>query len=83
MSCDNFFPVFLLYNDGVLNAFGWAFGMNIQADRFEHPPQATFSVRVTWYTAKISSHLSIFAKSGDSRYFNVDTLHGLLCLSQK
>ena len=45
MDCNEFFPVFLLYNDGVLNAFGWAFGLNIQtSSRFEHPPQTIYNV---------------------------------------
>lgn len=44
MDCNEFFPVFLLYNDGVLNAFGWAFGLNIQtSSRFEHPPQTIYN----------------------------------------
>ncbi|XP_076461596.1 uncharacterized protein LOC143294064 [Babylonia areolata] len=38
MSCEDFQPVFLLYNRGKLNAFGWALGMDQTSQRFEHPP---------------------------------------------
>ncbi|OWF54730.1 uncharacterized protein LOC110441365 [Mizuhopecten yessoensis] len=39
MSCDDFFPVFLLYNGGKLNAFGWALGTDMASPRMEHPPK--------------------------------------------
>ncbi|XP_062580237.1 uncharacterized protein LOC134242184 [Saccostrea cucullata] len=42
MSCDRFFPVFLLYNGGVLNAFGWAFQADLSSTRYEHPSQSSF-----------------------------------------
>jgi charged multivesicular body protein 7 len=44
MSCDDTFPVFLMYNEGKLTAFGWAF--NIYYDnsyRWEHPDRSVFS----------------------------------------
>ena len=34
---DNFFPVFLLYNKGNLNGFGWGFNANLNSTRYEHP----------------------------------------------
>jgi len=43
MSCDDFQPVFLLYNEGRLTAFGWAMGVGQTSSRFEHPPHASFS----------------------------------------
>lgn len=46
MSCDEFYPVFLLYNGGQLNAFGWAFQSALTSPRVEHPPKATISVRL-------------------------------------
>ncbi|XP_045190122.1 uncharacterized protein LOC123547240 isoform X2 [Mercenaria mercenaria] len=44
MSCDNLYPVFLLYNGGVLNGFGWAIGMDLKSysTRIEHPPQSSY-----------------------------------------
>lgn len=39
---DDFFPVFLLYNKGKLNAFGWAFNANLTSKRFEHPSETAF-----------------------------------------
>jgi len=39
MDCDKFFPVFLLYNGGKLNAFGFALGANLTSPRYEHPGQ--------------------------------------------
>ncbi|GFR79248.1 hypothetical protein ElyMa_005868900 [Elysia marginata] len=37
MDCDTFFPVFLLYNGGKLNAFGWAFLADLESPNYEHP----------------------------------------------
>jgi hypothetical protein len=37
MSCNDFYPAFLLYNAGELNAFGWAFNIYHQSPRYEHP----------------------------------------------
>ncbi|XP_067657666.1 uncharacterized protein [Haliotis asinina] len=42
-SCDEFFPMFLLYNEGILDGFGWAFMTNITTStRFEHPIPSAF-----------------------------------------
>jgi len=38
MNCDDFFPVFLLYNYGLLNGFGWATSGYLESDYVEHPP---------------------------------------------
>ncbi|KAL3864991.1 hypothetical protein ACJMK2_006630 [Sinanodonta woodiana] len=44
MPCAEFFPVFLLYNQGELNAFGWALQSNIAGtQRLEHPPQSSYA----------------------------------------
>ncbi|KAK7508448.1 hypothetical protein BaRGS_00000014 [Batillaria attramentaria] len=43
MSCDYFFPVFVLYNEKKLTAFGWAIGAGLDSKRFEHPPHASVS----------------------------------------
>lgn len=37
---DEFAPVFLLYNKGKLNGFGFAFNANLDSTRFEHPPNS-------------------------------------------
>ncbi|XP_013395237.1 uncharacterized protein LOC106162480 [Lingula anatina] len=42
MSCNEFVPVFLLYNGGRLNAFGWAFIGDFKSPRYEHPGQSSF-----------------------------------------
>ena len=44
MDCKDFFPVFLLYNGGKLNAFGWAIGGDAQDKNFEHPEKAYLKV---------------------------------------
>lgn len=46
MSCERIFPIFLLFNGGRLNAFGFAFATNItdSEKRFEHPPQNAYGV---------------------------------------
>ncbi|XP_052098951.1 uncharacterized protein LOC127733677 [Mytilus californianus] len=43
MSCDEFYPMFLLYNDGKLNAFGWGFIADLNSSRLEHPSHAAIS----------------------------------------
>ena len=37
MDCETFFPVFLLYNGGKLNGFGWAMMEDLPSDHYEHP----------------------------------------------
>ncbi|RMZ93203.1 hypothetical protein BpHYR1_013104, partial [Brachionus plicatilis] len=34
---ENFAPLFLLYNKGKLNGFGWAFNADLPSKRYEHP----------------------------------------------
>lgn len=43
MSCEDFFPAFLMYNGGKLNAFGWALGLSQSSPRFEHPTASVLS----------------------------------------
>lgn len=38
MNCEDFFPMFLLYNGGDLNGFGWATSGQFDSPRVEHPP---------------------------------------------
>ena len=37
MNADDFVPIFLQYNKGQLNGFGWAFNADLQSIRYEHP----------------------------------------------
>jgi hypothetical protein len=37
---DDFVPIFLQYNKGNLNGFGWAFNFNSPSPNVEHPPQS-------------------------------------------
>lgn len=37
MKCEDFFPVFLLYNGDKLNGFGWALQGDVKSSRVEHP----------------------------------------------
>jgi len=37
MDCNDFFPIFLLYNQGILNGFGFATGSDITSSNVEHP----------------------------------------------
>lgn len=37
MNCDDFFPMFVLYNKKRLNAFGWAQTCDLTSSRYEHP----------------------------------------------
>jgi hypothetical protein len=37
MDCDYFYPVFLMYNSGTLNAFGPDIGAMVNSPRWEHP----------------------------------------------
>jgi len=47
MTCDDFFPSFILYNKGKLNAFGWAVGADMTSHRVEHPPHSVISQFMT------------------------------------
>ncbi|RUS82736.1 hypothetical protein EGW08_009516 [Elysia chlorotica] len=44
MSCDGMFPMFLLYNGGELNAFGWAMVANLPSKHLEHPSPSTYGL---------------------------------------
>ena len=46
MSCDDFFPYFVLYNKGKLNGFGFATGSNINSGNVEHPPKSLLRVSI-------------------------------------
>lgn len=37
MSCDEFYPFFILYNSGKLNGFGFAINFALTSQRYEHP----------------------------------------------
>ena len=47
MKCEDFFPVFLLYNSGKLTGFGWAVEADIKSSRVEHPTPDKFHVSVS------------------------------------
>ena len=36
---ENFFPVFLMYNNGNLNGFGFVFNADLTSSRYEHVPK--------------------------------------------
>ena len=46
MSCNNSFPVFLLYNWGKLTGFGWAMIADVTSNRVEHPSKNEIKVRI-------------------------------------
>lgn len=37
MNCDDFFPMFIMYNKKRLNAFGWDLNADLTSKRYEHP----------------------------------------------
>jgi hypothetical protein len=55
MNCEDFFPAFLLYNGGKLNAFGWATMGDFKSNRYEHPP--SFALGVTIFEFSIIVHV--------------------------
>ncbi|XP_076460442.1 uncharacterized protein LOC143293456 [Babylonia areolata] len=59
MSCDDFQPVFLLYNRGKLNAFGWALGIHQASQRFEHPTQDKFGAFMNPVPRCLRNHASL------------------------
>ena len=60
MSCDDFYPAFLLYNGGKLNAFGWVTMGDFQSERYEHPP--SWVLGVSALTDVIQHKTSIIGK---------------------
>ena len=56
MDCENFFPVFLLYNGGRLNGFGWNTQGDLKSSRYEHPTADKLKVR-TLNAQGLSRHL--------------------------
>lgn len=47
MNCDDFYPMFLLYNSGHLTGFGWVAQGNAASPRYEHPPPKKLGVSMT------------------------------------
>ncbi|XP_032217785.1 uncharacterized protein LOC116601181 [Nematostella vectensis] len=37
MNCEDFYPVFIMYNGGELNGFGWNIQKDLKSLRYEHP----------------------------------------------
>ncbi|XP_019646316.1 PREDICTED: uncharacterized protein LOC109486851 [Branchiostoma belcheri] len=37
MPCEEFYPVFIMYNGGKLDSFGWNIGTYLSSPRYEHP----------------------------------------------
>ncbi|KAI8484416.1 hypothetical protein Bbelb_378490 [Branchiostoma belcheri] len=44
MNCDDFYPVFLMYNDGKLNGFGWNINTVLDSPRYESLPTGALSL---------------------------------------
>lgn len=64
---DDFLPIFLLYNKGKLNGFGWAFNANLSSPRYEHPPKSSIS----GFFAEVPAFFSDPTKSSNK----LSTLH--------
>ena len=47
MNCDDFYPMFLLYNSDRLTGFGWVAQGNASSSRYEHPPPKKLGVSTT------------------------------------
>ena len=47
MKCENFFPVFLLYNSKKLTGFGWAMQGDVKSPRVEHPTPDRLHVSIS------------------------------------
>ena len=57
---DDFFPVFLLFNNKKLNGFGWAFNANLTSPRYEHPTQPVYPL----FFKQVPKFLNDKSKSG-------------------
>ena len=49
MPCEDAYPMFLLYNNGRLNALGWAFQTLLEEPIYEHPRNQDIGVRKSQY----------------------------------
>jgi len=63
MNCGDFRPFFILYNEDVLNAWGWAINYNDASQRYEHPALAVVGgfinpVPACFYTEPSYAHQS-------------------------
>ena len=46
MSCDDIMPVFLIYNYGNIDGFGWAFDIELRSQRYEITEAKLFTVGI-------------------------------------
>jgi hypothetical protein len=61
MALDEFYPAFLLYNSGKLNAFGWALNVNLNSSRYEHPTPSVFGVSQAFHpSSTLESYTPLF-----------------------
>lgn len=44
MNCDDFYPVFIMYNGKRLNSFGWNTYGDLKSKRYEHPSASVLKV---------------------------------------
>lgn len=74
MSCDEFFPMCLLYTEGKLNAFCWAFDADLtsKSGRYEYPPALTFGL----FMKPVPTCLSEQGKLSTMHVYMSDQLNG-------
>ncbi|CAG0897811.1 unnamed protein product [Darwinula stevensoni] len=78
MDCDDFFPVFLLFNNGKLTAFGWGIHGYYESPRFEHPPSFSLGMFLDPVPNCLVEVTDTIGVSTMHIYFNSDPLD-LLC----
>lgn len=71
--CETIFPVFLLYNGGVLNAFGWAMAIDLDAmsNRIENPPHSSYGVRVMCFDISFIMMIVLFLFQLHPRHISI------------
>ncbi|CAH1257654.1 CD209 [Branchiostoma lanceolatum] len=75
MDCKELFPVFIMYNGGKLDAFGWNIGTYLDSPRYEHPPPGfgTYKDPVPTCLAdrsRIVSTMHVYLTNGYPPFFN-------------
>ncbi|RUS79208.1 hypothetical protein EGW08_013037 [Elysia chlorotica] len=76
MNCDSFYPVFLMYNNGELTGFGWAFvNANLSSLNYEHPDKAVFPL----FFEEVPECLSRETMFSTMHVYLTDNPYGLSC----
>ncbi|CAG0921509.1 unnamed protein product [Notodromas monacha] len=78
LDCNEFFPAFLLYNQGELTGFGWAVQGIYESDHVEYPPSFVLNLFMNPVPTCLPGLVDTIGVTTQHIYFNAD-LFNVIC----